>query len=801
MLKNYLKVAWRNIIRYKGYSFINIFGLAVGIACCILIMVWVQNELSFDRFNEKADRIYRVFQRLTLNAQTRTAPVTSAPMAPALLQSFPEVEQAARILSLGNTTVKYGDREFREQSIPYADASFFSVFTLPLLEGDARSALAAPYSVVISEKIARKYFGAEHAVGKMLKFGDGKTYTVTGLMKNIPGNFHLTFDILCSYATWIEENKPEAERWGSLGTFTYVLLAPGTGIDSLLEKVNRLSDEKFGNQLKQVGGSVKVFLQPLREIHLRSSFEFDIANTSDILTVYLFSAIALFILLIACINFINLSTARYANRALEVGLKKTLGATRGSLIRQFFSETFLVASLAVALACVFAGLALPWLNAVSGQEFTRAIFLQPLFLLSLVLFTALVGTLAGSYPAIYLSSFHPVRTLKGKLKAGAASTTFRRVLVVGQFAISIILILGTLTILKQLRYMKNKQLGFQKEQVIVVTLPQGGNPSPTTVRDEFAAVPGIVGASLSADVPGLNFSMTNFVPEGRTESEGILMQFMAVDDRFLPTLGMEVVKGRNFSSAMKSDPGEAVLINETAAARLGWPDPVGRTISRPGPGPNGGRIDIKTRIVGIVKDFHTRSLHQKIEPMVLHNSPVAFQMVSLRFTGQSATEIMPMLRQRWEKLFPALAFDSFFLDESFARMYQAEEHLEKIFTSFAILAIFISCLGLFGLAAFMTEKRTKEVGIRKVLGASIMRIVFLLSNEFSKWVLVANLIAWPLAYHFLNRWLQSFAYHTTIGIGSFFFSGLAALAIALLTVGYQAVRAARANPVDSLRYE
>jgi putative ABC transport system permease protein len=801
MFKNYLKIAWRNIARHKGYSFINIFGLAAGIACCILIMVWVQDELSYDRFNAKADRIYRVYQRLTLNGQARTAPVTSAPLAPALRQSFPEVEQAARIFSLGNMTVKYGEKEFRELHISYADASFFSIFTLPLLEGNANSALAAPNSMVISEKTARKYFGSEQPIGKTLKFGDGQTYTVTGIMKEIPGNFHLTFNILCSFATWIAENKREAERWGAFNTFTYVLLAPGTDSRSFLGKINRLSDEKIGRDLKQVGGSLEVFLQPLQEIHLRSHFEVDIANTNDILTVYLFSGIALFILFIACINFINLTTARFANRALEVGLKKTLGATRGSLIRQFFAETILVALLAVLLACLFSNLALPWLNAVSGKVLTRAVFLQPLFLLSLLLFAVLVGTLAGSYPAFYLSSFQPVQTLKGKLKAGAASSTFRRILVVSQFAISITLIIGTLTVLSQLNYLKNKNLGFRKEQVIVVTLPQDSKTSPVTVREELATVPGIIHATLSADVPGLNFSLTDFVPEGRTEKEGLLMQIMAVDDRFLATLGMEIIKGRNFSEEMKSDPGEAVLINETAAARLGWDDPIGKTISRKGRGANGERISIKTRIIGIVKDFHTRSLHQEIEPMVLTNTPENFQMASLRFASRSAPEVMAKLNEKWKQLFPAAAFDSFFLDESFDSMYQAEERLEKIFTSFSVLAILISCLGLFGLAAYMTEKRTKEVGIRKVLGASTWRIVLLLSNEFGKWVLIANVIAWPLAYYLMNRWLQTFAYHTAIGIGVFFFSGFAALVIALLTVSYQSVHTARRNPVDSLRYE
>ena len=801
MLKSFFKIAWRNIARYKGYSFINIVGLAVGMACCLLIMIWVQNELSYDRFHEKGERIYRVVQEFTLNAQNRRAPVTSAMMGPAVTQTIPEAEQAVRIVGLGDTTVKYGEKEFREDRILFADPAVFSVFDFTLIAGHPGSALAATYSAVISEKTARKYFAAENPVGKILKFGTGHTYTVTGVMKDVPRNSHLMFDFLCSFATYMAENKDTAERWGSIGTFTYVLLAPGTDSRSFLEKINRLSDEKIGNDLKKIGGSIKVSLQPLRDIHLRSNFELDMAETNDVATVVLFAGVALFILLIACINFINLTTARFANRALEVGLKKTMGATRGSLIRQFYSETFVVAFLAASGAFLFTALALPWLNSISGQEFPYSVLSSPFFLLSIVGFTVLVGILAGSYPALYLSSFAPVQTLKGKLKAGAASATFRRVLVVGQFTVSIALIIGTFTVFKQLHYLRNKHLGFNREQVIVMPLPDKGNVSPNTARNEFAAISGIADAALSSDVPGLNFSMQNFVPQGLTEKEAVLMQTMAGDDRYLPTLGLTVVKGRNFSADMKTDPAEAVLINETAAARLGWPDPLGKALDVGGHSTDGKRVPRFKTIVGVVKDFHTRSLREKIEPLVIDNSPENFQLLSLRFAGQDVAGIMIALKEKWRRFFPEVAFDSFFLDETFARMYRAEERLNKIFTSFAFLAIFISCLGLFGLAAYMTERRTKEVGIRKTLGAPVSGIVFLLSREFGKWVLIANVISWPLAYYFLSSWLKGFAYRADLGIFTFIASGLLALLVAWLTVGYQAIRAARANPVDSLHYE
>jgi putative ABC transport system permease protein len=456
MLKNYFKVAWRNIIRHKGYSFINIFGLAAGIACCILIMVWVQNELSFDRFHGKSDRIYRLYNELTLNGQTRTAPVTSAPMAPALRQSFPEVESAVRLSSYGDTVVKYGEREFREDQVYLADDSIFDVFSFPMLQGDPKTALSAAYSTVITEKTARRYFGAENPLGKVLKFGDGYEYAVTGVIKDIPGNSHLDIDILCSFATWISQNKQEAEMWGRISFSTYILLAPGTNVKQFTAKMDRLTDEKIGNDLKKVGGSLRFYLQPLTRIHLHSNFEMDFSNAGSIQTVYLFSAVALFILLIACINFINLATARYANRAMEVGLKKTLGASRGSLVRQFLGETFFVTFLAVLSACLMATLALPLLGSISGQEFSAVIFLQPLYLMSFALFVLLVGIVAGSYPAFFLSSFDPIQTLKGKLKGGAAGSLFRRILVVSQFAISIALVIGTLIISEQMRFVRGK---------------------------------------------------------------------------------------------------------------------------------------------------------------------------------------------------------------------------------------------------------------------------------------------------------------------------------------------------------
>ncbi|HNR37649.1 MAG TPA: ABC transporter permease [Acidobacteriota bacterium] len=794
-----MKTVWRHLGRYKGYSLVNIIGLAVGLACCLLIMIWVQHEFSFDRFHARGDRIFRVFNELTLNAQVQTIPVTSGMLGPTAVQSIPEAEAAVRFIPMGNKTVKYGEKEFREDRILYADPDIFSVFSFLLIAGQPDSALAAPDTAVITEKTARKYFGAESPLGKVVKIG-GHPYSITGVMADVPRDSHLRFDVLCSFKNYAAENRVDVEYWGSINIFTYLLLAPEADSDSLLVKLNRLSEEKIGKSLKKINGGLKVFLQPLCDIHLDSQFEQDIAETSDRSNVILFAVAAFFILLIACINFINLTTARFADRALDVGLRKTLGASRGSLIMQFFAESFVVALLAALLAVLLASLALPLLNAISGQDFSQAVLGEPLFLAGVTLLTALVGVLAGSYPALFLSSFAPVQTLRGRLKTGAASATFRKTMVVGQFAVSIALIIGTITVFKQLDFLRNKHLGFNKEQVMVLPLPYSQSVSPATARDEFATVRGISGAALSSDLPGRDFNMRNFVPEGRTPKEAVLMQTMNADDRFVTTLGLLMAKGRNFSPEMKTDPDEAVLINETAMARLGWQDPQGKTISLAAIS-DGKTVYVEKRIVGVLKDFHTLSLHQKIEPLAIDNSMQGPQLLSLRFEGQRLPDIMAALKDKWRRLFPDMAFDSFFLDESFARMYQAEERLNKIFTSFAVLAIFISCMGLFGLAAYMTEKRTKEVGIRKTLGASVSGIVFLLSREFGQWVLLANLVSWPLAYVFLSRWLEGFAYRTDIGIAVFILSGFLALLVAWLTVCYQAVRAARANPVDSLRYE
>jgi putative ABC transport system permease protein len=565
--------------------------------------------------------------------------------------------------------------------------------------------------------------------------------------------------------------------------------------------MGRLVEEQIGNRLKKLGVSLGFYLQPLERIHLYSRFDSDEFGTGNINYVYLFSGIAFFIMIIACVNYINLATARYAGRAMEVGLRKTLGATRGTLITHFLGETLIFTCFTVVLALVLSRAGLGLLQSITGQVIDDDIFTEPSFLMSLAAIAILVSLISGSYPALFLSSFQPGVMLKGKIKTGVKASFFRKVLVVGQFSIAIALIIGTLTMFEQMHFVRSENLGFDMDQVLIATYPQQAPVAIETFRAEMANLPGVLVAGLSSAVPAQGINSQNVFPEGRPDSGMQLMQVMDADDNYLRTLGIEIVQGRNFSREMGRDDIESALINEAAMAKLEWENPIGKTIEIATRGPDGQPLRAPKRIVGVVKDFHSFSLHQKIEPLLIMNDRANCNLVSIKISSADPVGTLSRIKQKWNEFFSGIACDYYFLDESFNLQYQTDERLNQIFSVFAGIAILISCLGLFGLASYITEKRTREVGIRKVLGASFSRIVVMLTGEFSKWVLMANVIAWPVAYFFLNRWLQTFAYRTTIGIGIFLLSGLSALLIALLTVGWQAVRAAAAHPVDSLRYE
>ncbi len=815
MFSNYLKIAFRNIRRHKIYSIINILGLAVGMTCTIFILIWVQYEFSFDRYHEYTDRIYRVVSNWDAGKWQGLYATSNHAMGPTMQEDYPQVVKAGRFRPIWSGAVtQYNNKKFREEGLFYADNSLFDIFTFPMINGDSRSALTTAHSVVITENIARKYFGSENPVGKILKmtFQDrdvfGNSYvasnaeleaTVTGVIKNVPGNSHFNFNMLLSFETLYFYNEKQRGRWwGDLTNYTYLLLREGCEHKKLEKKFAGLVDKHIGDDLKAANGKIEYYLEPLKRIHLYSEVNWDIAGYGSIAYVYTFSAIALFILLIACINFMNLSTARSADRAREVGIRKAVGAHRGNLISQFLGESVLFSLISLILALGFVELLLPLFQSLTGGEYTfNDLIGSWLFaaLIGLVLFAGFIG---GSYPALFLSAFQPVRIFSGRLKAGAANSHFRNVLVVTQFTISIGLIAGTVIIFYQLNYMRHKNLGFNKKHVVVLRiLDDTVRQSIDTVKEELLNRGGIAGITVSSFQPGYGARTNVFLPEGFSLDRIQMLRSISVDSDFIQTIGLEIVAGRNFSPDIASDSSKSILINQTAARQFGWDDPLGKSIRELD------NWNTTKTVVGVIRDFHVESLHHKIAPLLLESEPARFRYILIKIRPGRLPETLSFLNEKWQELDPTETFDYWFLDESksFSRQYQSEQKLSRIFSCFALLSIFIACLGLFGLVSFTAEKRTKEIGIRKAMGASISGIIMLLSKEFAKWIIVANLIAWPIGYFVMNRWLRNFAYRTEIGLSAFILAGSIVLIIALLNVGYQAVKAARANPVDALRYE
>jgi putative ABC transport system permease protein len=666
-----------------------------------------------------------------------------------------------------------------------------------MISGNPKAALTVIDSAVMTEDMAKRYFGDEDPIGKVIKLNNKYNVTVTGVVKNIPANSHFSFTMLLPFEAlgpWLEKAM---QHWLlNIHNYTYLLLQKNCNIQDFEKKFPALVEEHMGDILKATGGSVELFLQPLTSIHLHSKLKWEIEANGDITYVYVFSAIALLILFIACINFMNLATARSANRAKEVGIRKFLGAHQGNLASQFLGESILFSLVSIIIALGLVELTLPLFQALSGSQ------LSPDYMSSLSIISALFGLmvfvsfLAGSYPALFLSAFKPIQVLTGRLKTGAAGSLFRNILVVVQFTISIGLIVASAIIFTQLNYMKDKTLGFDKERIVIIRVTDRNiRQSMEKIKEELKSYHGISNVAVSNYLPGQGFWMKIIVPEGseldQTESIGRIR----IDSDFISTMDIKLVSGKNFSPQFTTDQSDLIIVNETAARQWGWEDPIGKTIQVLDDRP------ITKTIIGVVRDFHVETLHKKIEPVFFEFAPASSRYISIKIGPDNIPDTIRYIEKTLKQIDPMLPFDYTFLDENFDRKYKAEEKLNKIFTYFTLLAIFIACLGLFGLASFTAEQRTKEIGIRKALGATISGIILLLSKEFTKWVLMANIIAWPIAYVAMNHWLQNFAYRINIGLGIFILAALLAFVIALLTVGYQALKAARANPVDSLRYE
>ncbi len=804
MIQNYLKVAFRNIRRHKGYSFINIAGLAIGMACCILLVLYIHSELNIDGYHDKGNRIFRLCVNVNIGGTELIHSSSNALAAEALRDEYPEVENAVRFRGRSGAYVIYKDKESFIQRIVYADDSVFELFTWPMIKGDPGTALSTPYAIVLTEDAARGCFGDEDPLGKILRFNDEEQYTVTGIIENMPQNATMIYDAICSFKTVYElmgVNHPALNDWLSFNFRTDLLLKEGIDYKVVNDKISGLLERKDGERLKAKGATEELFLHPLRNIYLRPLGQ----EVGPIHYVYIFSVVAIFILLIACVNFMNLATARSANRSREVGMRKVFGAFKNKLVSQFLSEALLLSVLSLIIAVILVQLALPQMNSFTRLELSFNPVEIPWLLPGLIGLTLIVGILAGSYPAFFLSGFQPVKVLCGRLKSGSSNTRLRRILVVVQFTISVTLIIGTGLIIHQLNYMKNKDAGFNKEHVIVIRASERSTQrSLPVIKEEFKSHPRILKISASSTIPGGGFATNDKIPEGYTVQQTQLMDEMNVDVDFISTLGMELVAGRDFSKEFGTDAKASVIINETAVKRFGWDDAVGKTIRASNPY---GRGWVPRTVIGVVKDFHLRTMDQVVEPIYMGwdpDFPYSYNFldnVVVRISPKDISSTLDFIENKWLALFPDEQFNYSFLDESFNNQFQTVERSREIFSYFTLLAIFIGCLGLLGLASFTTEQRTKEIGIRKVLGSSTPGIIMLLSKELLILVVIANVVAWPAAYFLLQRWLQGFPYRISVTVFPFVLSALLVLVISFSTVAFQAIRAALANPVEALKYE
>jgi putative ABC transport system permease protein len=809
MINNYLTIAFRNLWRHKFFTALNVAGLAIGIATCLVIMLFVQHELSYDRFHEKADRIVRVVFRGSINGGLMKEASVMPPTAQTLKADYPEVLEATRFRTGGAPLFSYGDKTIKV-NFTFADSNFFQVFTLPLLDGDIKTALSQPNTAVVTQETARKFFGNENPIGKELALKGGNTsFKITGLMKEVPVNSHFHFDLFASMAS-----MPDARStsWMVSEFRTYLVLPPGYDYKQLEAKLPQVVKKYMGPQLQQAmgmsltqfrqqGNDIGLYLQPLTDIHLRSDLNLELEPGGDIRYLYLFGAIALFMLLIACINFMNLSTANASRRAREVGIRKVLGSLKGELVRQFMLESALLTTFSLLLGLALVYWTLPFFNQLAVKELTLSLTTHLWLLPALLLLGLLVSVLAGSYPAFFLSSIHPVSVLKGsfaigKLSGNRKSIGLRSGLVVFQFFVSISLMVGTGVVYRQLQYIQNKKLGYDKEQVLVIESGRLGK-NEDVFRRQLLHDPRVSNASISVYLPAGPSNNNNYTVYAEDQAFQLVKTLRyGVDPRYIPTMGMQLVAGRNFSEEMATD-SSGVILNETAAQTFGWGNhALGHTLTH---SDNQGN---KTtyRVIGVVKDFHFRSLHERIAPLLMmlgeNGGAIIVKTKTRDFKG-----LLASMKKKWSIFTAEEPFEYAFLDERFEATYRSEQKVGQILAMFAGLTIFVACLGLFGLATFTAEQRRKEIGIRKVVGASVTDIVALLSRDFLKLVLVANVLAWPLVYFVMSRWLEDFAYRIELGPWLFILAGAAALLIALVTVSFQSIRAALANPVKSLRTE
>jgi putative ABC transport system permease protein len=797
MLKNLFKIALRNILRDKTYSAINILGLTIGITCSMFLLMYIKDELSFDRYHKNADNIYRVVSNIKETDNAFTWAVAQIPLADELRDNYPEVDNAVRFFNVGRPLIKNGDKQFYEADFYLADSTVFDMFSYTFLHGDPGTALDAPFSIVITESIAKKYFGDLDVVGQSLQSqSSGETYKVTAVMEDVPLNSHFRFDALISR----NSNPGYNGNWGSFGVYTYIQLPAGYDLSKMYKSFEKINKEKINPIFEQYGITVKYELQKITDIHLHSKIQDEAEAGGDISYIYIFGVVAVFMILIACINYMNLATARSANRAKEVGIRKVMGSQRTQLVLQFVTESVVITLMSLVVSLVLIYVLLPQFNVLANKSLHFGYITQPDIMLGLLGVVVFSGVVGGSYPAFYLSGFNPVMVLKGKLSARGGSVVLRKSLVVLQFAISIFMLISTLIVFDQLTYLRDKDLGFDKQQVVRfdLSVPELSKQA-LVLTERMRQNPVVVRAGTAASSPGENIGKVIFKVE---DNEGKMLErgidFYFADYDFVSTLGMHIAEGRDFSRDIPSDTVAAALVNEAMVRRMGWTSPLGKKFIIPT-----GDNRTQTRlVVGVLKDYNQNSLYEQIEPLMVMLG-IQNRYLFVKTKAGDIHETLASLEKTWREVNPNSPFEYKFLDEDYNSQYKADEKRSQIFTAFSGLTIMIACLGLLGLAAFTTEQRYKEIGVRKVIGASVQGLIVLVAREFFLLVGIGMVLAFPLAWYFTDTWLQNFAYRIDLGGEwlTFVVSALLAFVITLVTVGYHVVRAASANPVKALRDE
>jgi len=800
VLRNYITIAFRNLFRQKGYSIINISGLAIGLAAFILIVLYVANELSYDKFHDKHDRIYRICVEGMVAGDVLNVAVSAAPTGEAMVRDIPEIINVTRIDEFSQSVhFVYEDRRYFQEGLLFVDSTFFDIFSFELIRGNPKTALVEPYSFVLTKSTAEKYFGQDDPIGKTIKVNDKRNYTITAIVADPPENSHFDFEVLASFTSQIKSNGKEVyENWGSLGLYTYVLLAKEANPDEVEKRFPEMYLQYMDDLSELENIKFEPYLQPITKIHLHSNLMAELETNSDISYIYTFMAIAIFILLIACINFMNLSTARSMKRAREVGLRKVVGAYRSQLIFQFIGESLILSFIGLIFALILVEIALPVFNQLLEQELRLDLFRQTNVFILLIFLATIVGLISGSYPAFYLSAFQPIKVLKGTSSKSAKKSPVRNILVIIQFTISVFLIISTGFVYNQLNFLRQKKLGFNKEQMIVIPLRgERIREKANIFKSEFLNLSSVSAVSTSRFVPGRDMDGTGYIPEGYDENNPVIIFTNIVDHDYISTMEMQIIEGREFDREFATD-SSAVIINEALKKKLGWEKPLNKKITGFG---SDGEFDLN--VIGVVRDFHFRSLHDVVEPSLMFITSNHARNLNIRLHAGDVQEQVRLIREKWQEIETSIPFDYYFLDEDFNSQYKAEQRIGEIFIYFTFIAILIACLGLFGLASYNAEQKTKEIGIRKALGSSIQKIVFMLSKQFTKWVIIANVIAWPLAWYFINDWLGNFAYSIKIldYWWIFMVSAILSIFIAILTVSYQAIKAALANPVDAIKYE